>query len=89
MQEKRYGLPILSTNPMPALDVGQIRGARLQYDKAGKPDRLIVSHGTPPKTQELVLQFGDAMFLLAILKSMQLDHKIPFPDDPRAPSARS
>ena len=34
------------------------------------------------------MNMGDALYLLSILKAMQLNLDIPFPDDPRDPNAR-
>lgn len=36
---------------------------------------------------EITMKLGDAMHLLSILKGIQLDLDIPFPDDPREPDA--
>ena len=40
------------------------------------------------RIQELAMNMGDALYLLSILKAMQLNLDIPFPDDPRDPNAR-
>jgi hypothetical protein len=70
-------------NILPA--VGEMMGAsinnghqavNLQYkDKAGQWHQLDMS-------------LGDAMYLLSILKAMQLNLDIPFPDDPRDPTSK-
>lgn len=36
---------------------------------------------------EIAIKLGDAMYLLSLLKSIQLNLDIPFPDDPRDPDA--
>lgn len=39
------------------------------------------------KIHELKMKLGDALYLLSILKAVQLNLDIPFPDDPRNPDA--
>ena len=36
---------------------------------------------------EITMKLGDALYLLSILKGIQLNLDIPFPDDPRDPNA--
>lgn len=36
---------------------------------------------------QLDMSLGNAMYLLSLLKSIQLSQDIPFPDDPRDPNA--
>lgn len=69
-------------NILPA--VGEMMGAAISHgheavsfqykDKAGK-------------WHQVDMPLGDAMYLLSILKGMQLNLDIPFPDDPRDPNA--
>lgn len=40
------------------------------------------------RIHELTMRMDDALYLLSILKAMQLSLDIPFPDDPRDPDAR-
>lgn len=40
------------------------------------------------RIHEVTMKLGDALYLLSILKAMQLNLDIPFPDDPRDPDAR-
>ena len=40
------------------------------------------------RIHELTMRLDDALYLLSILKAMQLNLDIPFPDDPRDPDAR-
>lgn len=51
-------------------------GVKLQYeDEKGR-------------TFEMAMPLGDAMYLLSLLKCLQLELDIPFPDDPRRPGAK-
>ena len=82
-----YGSVLASANRQPNIEqVGHIRGARLFYDVDGKPSEMNIHHEINGEPKELNIAYGDFMYLLSILKSVQLDHAIPFPDDPRRPT---
>ena len=52
---------------------GQIAGIDLQFETKGQP-------------QSLTIPILDALALLGMLKSMQLNEDMPFPEDPRDPN---
>ena len=61
-----------------------IRGARVVSDGKGRPAWVVVQYqeaGSAPV--EVEMDFPNALFLLSLLKSLQLDSGVPFPDDPR------
>jgi hypothetical protein len=68
-------------SPLPL--VGRIYGGRVELD-GGKPSRVRIQYEGPVSPLELSMDFPNAMFLLSLLKSIQLDSGFPFPDDPRA-----
>ncbi|WP_433762643.1 hypothetical protein [Brucella anthropi] len=83
-----YGNIIVSSGAVPSIEnVGYIRGARLFYNNEGNPSSLNIHHECNGVPKELCLSFRDFVFLLSILKAIQLDHNIPFPDDPRMPDS--
>lgn len=90
MEPKAYGKYIITNGKHPPTDtVGHILGCLVEYDDHGKPEYFRLHYETNGDRREMIMSHLDSMFLLSILKAIQLDHGIPFPDDPRAPSARS
>ena len=65
--------------------VKRMRGAQITHDMEAVNIQYDDEKGT---IHELTMQLDDALYLLSILKAMQLDLDIPFPDDPRDPDAR-
>lgn len=65
--------------------VGEIMGAGISYSLEAVNIQYKDSEG---RIHELTMKLGDALYLLSILKAMQLNLDIPFPDDPRDPDAR-
>ena len=64
----------------------RIRGARLCLDPQGRPewvDLQFASADGGSQLREVRMAFVEALFLLSLLKSIQLDSGTPFPDDPR------
>lgn len=82
-----------AVGPHPALHeitAGHVLGGRLRNGGDGEPSRLAIQwRDLDGQVVQLEMQFVQALFLLSVLKSAQLDTGLPFPDDPRAPSARS
>lgn len=72
----------MTVNRLP--DVDRIQGGMAEGSTPGDPERVVVQY-TDHKGQwhELRIQFLDAMYLLNILKSIQLDVGYQMPDDPR------
>ena len=73
-------------------------GASIVQFRAKKVHGMRASHGHEAvkvqyedyegRTCELDMKLSDALYLLTLLKSAQLELDIPFPDDPRDPNAR-
>jgi hypothetical protein len=65
--------------------VGKVMGANVSFghDAVG-----IQYKDKSDRWYQLNMTMGDALYLLSILKSMQLNFDIPFPDDPRDPNAK-
>ena len=61
-----------------------ILGCRVELDGQRRPDQVAIQFATTSGFREVQMDFVQAMFLLSALKSIQLDTKTPFPDDPRA-----
>lgn len=86
---KIWGDWFVSTQAVPELpNVDHIVGSRVEYGPDGKPEKVRIQYQSARGHHELAMDFLNAMFLLSNLKSIQLDEKYPFPDDPRAPSAK-
>lgn len=84
-KDKVWGDFTISNRPIPRVpDADHILGARVLYDIHGKPDAVHFQYMSTDGLQELRMNFGNAMFLLSLVKSIQLDTGTPFPDDPRA-----
>lgn len=65
------------------LPAGHIRGALLRRDDKGQAVKVEIQLISLGKTAQIDLDVRNAMFLLSVLKAIQLDNQIPFPDDPR------
>ncbi len=55
---------------------GEFAGIDLHYEVDGKPRSMTIDR-------------GNAMYLLSLLKCLQLNEGLPFPDDPRDPNWRA
>ncbi len=72
-------------SPIKALPVvGEMLGARFNFGYEAVGIQYKDKEG---QLFQLDMALGDAMYLLSILKGMQLNLDIPFPDDPRDPNA--
>jgi hypothetical protein len=69
-------------NILPA--VGKMMGALIGYGHEAVGIQYKDKSG---QWHQLDMALGDAMYLLSILKGMQLNLDVPFPDDPRDPNA--
>jgi len=78
-EPEKANLPI---NILPA--VGEMMGACTSYGHEAVGIQYKDKSG---QWHQLDMTLGDAMYLLSILKGMQLTLDIPFPDDPRDPDA--
>lgn len=83
MSSKAYGDVFATNHAVEETDVGHISGGLLRYGPSHEPVAFEIHAGGPSQPQKVRLSFGDAMFLLSMLKSIQLDLGIPFPEDPR------
>lgn len=64
--------------------VGKMLGAGISYSLEAVNIQYEDDKG---RIHEITMKLGDALYLLSILKAMQLNLDIPFPDDPRDPNA--
>ncbi len=64
--------------------VSKMNGLSFSHDQAGLHIQYEDKGG---HWYELSMPFLDGMYLLSLLKSLQLNIDFPFPDDPRDPSA--
>ena len=82
-----WGSFLVGTSPVPQLPaVGHILGVQLQRDDRDQPSQIHVQYESSDGHYQLSMPFLDGMFLLSLLKAIQLDTDTPFPDDPRAPT---
>lgn len=86
-KDEIYGEFFFSEPPVEPIVVDRILGIHSLHDKQGRPEFVHLAWQTAGQEpfQTLQLDYPNALFLLSILKSMQLDEGTPFPDDPRAP----
>ena len=90
MKTKTYGtFAVASDGPLPGAlpDADHILGLRVVFDSRNRAEAIEVQYRTaeePHPIRQFRMDFPNALFLLSLLKSMQLDAGIPFPDDPRA-----
>jgi len=71
-------------------DVDRIQGLRHQGPAHLREGKVIVQYtDAGEEWHDLNMSLGDAMYLLSLLKSLQLNLGLPFPDDPRHPDDRS
>lgn len=84
-KDKTYGEWIINDPPTDPVIADHILGLHLGHDKSGRPDFVEISWQTAGEgpCQVLQLDYLNALFLLSMLKSAQLDEGSPFPDDPR------
>jgi hypothetical protein len=80
---RTYGRPIRNAQPQSHLVVGHILNGTLVWSAEDHPESVLVLAMTTEKLQRLDLSFRDAMFLLSVLRAMQLDTGFQLPDDPR------
>lgn len=74
---------------IPVISGGHILGSRVRSAPNGDPIGLDVQwREAGGRIVQLELPWIQAMFLLSLLRSHQLDTGLPFPDDPRAPPKR-
>lgn len=85
MASKLYGEAVLGVAPDRIVSVDHVMGGLLSTDSQGRPTSLDLHYQSAdgPGPRALRLDWPNAMFLLSLLKSMQLDTGTSFPDDPR------
>lgn len=86
-KDKDYGEWVINDPPTDPIIADRILGLHVAHDQSGRPDFVEISWQTAEAEpfQVLQLDYPNALFLLSVLKSMQLDEGTPFPEDPRAP----
>lgn len=92
MSERIYGEWVVGITNMPVAGADHILGARITTDQKGRPEWVEVQYRTadaPNGVAQMRLDWLNALFLLSLLKSIQLDSGLPFPDDPRDPNWRA
>ena len=82
-QPRPYGNILAGTGKLDINPVDRIVGGLLEYNEAGDPASLRLHYESQGRLHGLTFPIDEAVFLLAMLKAIQLDHNIPFPDDPR------
>lgn len=85
-----YGEWRVSSQPRKVFHADRILGAKLSRDSSGRPEWVEFQWQDAPGADfhQMQLDFPNAIALLSMLKCLQLDSGVDFPDDPRAPSAR-
>lgn len=69
-------------------DVGRILGLQSSGGSDLRKGRISLQYeDVQGRLQLIEMSLGEALYLLSLLKATQLNLGIPFPDDPRAPSA--
>jgi len=87
MTHKLYGIyAVGDAAGAEPIRVDHVLGGRLSSDAQGRPTWVDLQFEVAGKVHPVTLQldFLNALFLLSVVKSMQLDSGQPFPDDPRA-----
>lgn len=88
-RKKAYLNALAGASRERALVVDRIEGGVLEWDARDRPAFVELHYLVAGKPSVMRMPFDDAMAVLSIVKAIQLDTGIPFPDDPRALSARS
>ena len=80
-----YGEWTVSIPPIEPLHADRIRGALVLFDKQRRPEWVDIQWESAGDKvcHQLQMDFQNALFLLSVLKAIQLDTGTPFPDDPR------
>ncbi|MBB4611599.1 hypothetical protein [Sphingomonas yabuuchiae] len=92
MQNKLYGEWAFSTPPIKPENADHILGAQVSVDRQGRPEFVDIQYRTADggeAIRQVRMDWLNALALLSILKSMQLDSGAPFPNDPRNPNWRA
>jgi hypothetical protein len=84
-KDRIFGEWMQGSQPPEVLHADHILGAQLSHDTQGRPEWVEIQwqEETGPEYRRMQLDFPNAMFLLSLLKSIQLESGIAFPDDPR------
>lgn len=85
-KDQWFGEWMESNQPPEALVADHILGAHVSHDSQGRPEWVEIQWQTEagPNYHRLQLDFPNAMFLLVLLRSIQLHTGTKMPDDPRA-----
>jgi hypothetical protein len=71
------------------ISAGHMLGSRLRLGDDGKPAWVDLQwREKNGEVTQVEMPYVQAMYVLSLLKSHQLDSGYPFPDDPRAPTSR-
>lgn len=80
---RSYGKLVQNVKPATHLTVGHILGGTLIWSDNNQAESVYIQATKDKQLQRFDLSFGDAMFLLSILRAVQLDTGVSMPDDPR------
>jgi hypothetical protein len=85
-----YGEWMVGVPPIEPLHADRMSGVQLSYDIQRRPEWVDIQwqSGTDKRFHQLQMDFPNALRLLSMLKAMQLDSGVEFPDDPRPPTRR-
>lgn len=83
-KSRAYGEEFTDLSSVRIERADHIVGCKVELDSKGQPDLVAVQYRTVTGDYELRMDFAQALFVLSCLKSIQLDCRVPFPDDPRA-----
>lgn len=83
-KHRAYGEEFIDLAGVRVERADHILGSLIELDAKGKPDQVAIQYRTVEGDRELRMDFVQAMFVLSTLKCIQLDCRVPFPDDPRS-----
>lgn len=87
-QGKIYGEWEVSTPPIEVEIADYVLGARIDFDPQDRP-AIELQWRSSDGTHQVRMDRGNALMVLSLLKSIQLDQGWPFPLDPRDPNWRA
>lgn len=84
-----YGEWAVSSPPIEIEHADHVLGARILLDTKGRPEFVELQWQSTDGVHQVRIEWRNALMLLSLLKSMQLDLEWPFPLDPRDPNWRA
>lgn len=71
---------------VPSIHANEIMGFRVGRSPDGRPAGIDLQFRSQGQPHSVTIPILDALALLGMLKSMQLNEDLPFPEDPRDPN---